>query len=51
LYWFKTGIFCEADLRQLLKVKTPQENVGFEVLTAVTLKRTLFWEVLQCSPV
>jgi hypothetical protein len=25
--------------------------VGFEVITAVTIKRTIFWDVTPCSPV
>jgi hypothetical protein len=25
-------------------------NVGFQVLTAVVMKSTIFWDITQCSP-
>jgi hypothetical protein len=31
-------------------VKTLSGYVGFEVLTAVVMKSTIFWDVTPCSP-
>jgi hypothetical protein len=26
-------------------------DVGFEVLTAVAMKNTIFWDIMTCSPI
>jgi hypothetical protein len=30
--------------------KPDEYNVGFEVLTAVVMKSTIFWDITPCSP-
>jgi hypothetical protein len=38
------------DLTFSYKIPTGKcSQVGFEILTAVTMKRTVFWAVLSCS--
>jgi hypothetical protein len=31
-------------------IQTNKEHVGFEVLTAVVIKSSVFWDMTQCSP-
>jgi hypothetical protein len=33
-----------------LSEKTDIQKVGFEVLTAVVMKNTIFWDITLCSP-
>jgi hypothetical protein len=38
-----------ATQRDLISSETIREDVGFEVLTVVAMKSTLFWNVMPCS--
>lgn len=34
----------------MIKIKTPYQYVGFEILTTVTMRNTAFWDVKSYSP-
>jgi hypothetical protein len=56
--WKKSGPStegtCQSTKRALLAVwasyRTEDKHVGFEVLTAVVMKNTIFWNIMACSP-
>jgi hypothetical protein len=48
----KTGkIQLESSVRSLTNIKVnDHEDAGSEILIAVTMKSTIFWDVMLCSP-
>jgi hypothetical protein len=34
----------------MIAMKGKSQNVGFEVLKAVAVKRFIFWDIMLCSP-
>jgi hypothetical protein len=41
---------CKVAYRTQLSVPNNRKDLGFEVLTAVVMKSSIFWDITQCSP-
>jgi hypothetical protein len=46
----KRQVISESDLGIMQRSRLKKGYVGFEVLTAVIVKSTIFWDITPCTP-